>query len=108
MPPATLVRCALPPILATMMSCFGPQAFLHRPIISMGTASASVPVKTVHAVPVIPGFSSEAFMIWTGPVFGGVLVVSACNAEVAHAAKVSQTAAILLVILNSGLRDLIV
>ena len=43
MPPATLVRMALPPSLARMISCLGPQAFFHRPTISTGTGSASVP-----------------------------------------------------------------
>jgi hypothetical protein len=43
MPPATLVRVALPPSLARMISCFGPHAFFHRPTISTGTGSASVP-----------------------------------------------------------------
>src|SRR5207245_837151 len=101
-PPATLVRCALPPILAMITSCFGPQAFFQRPMISTGTASGSVPANTVQAVAIMPGLSSEDFMIWTGPDFGGVLVVSARNAEVAHPARVSQTAALRVVIFDSA------
>src|SRR5712691_758568 len=86
-PPATLVRCALPPILAMMTSCLGPQAFFHRPMISMGTASGSVPWNTVQAVPIIPGLSSEDFMIRTGPDLGGLAGESAANADMTHAAK---------------------
>src|SRR6266545_4064307 len=54
-----------------MISCLGPHIFAQTPIISIGTASGSVPVKTVQAVPFMPGFSSEDFMIWTGPALGG-------------------------------------
>ena len=71
MPPATPVRIALPPILPRMMSCFGPQAFFHRPTISTGTASGSVPSNTVQAVACMPGFRSAARMISTLPERGG-------------------------------------
>src|SRR6185436_20471456 len=98
-PPATLVRCALPPILPTMTSCFGPQAFFQRPMISMGTASGSLPTNTVQAVACMPGFNSEAFMIWTGPVLGGTVDVLPANAEAAVAANARTAAAIRLVII---------
>src|SRR5580704_15820984 len=102
MPPATLVRWALPPILATMTSCLGPQAFFHKPIISIGTGSGSVPAKTVQAVPVIPGFSSEDFMIWTGPVLGGVGLEFPATTGTAKAANARDIAAIRFGILISG------
>src|SRR5437764_13682094 len=102
-PPATLVRCALPPILATMTSCFGPQAFFHNPIISIGTGSGSVPVNTVQAVPIIPGFSSEDFIIWTGPVLGGWDVAAEAGTRVATTAR-NNTAIRLIIRLDRTLR----
>src|SRR5712675_2287367 len=70
MPPATLVVWALPSILPRMMSCLGPQAFFQRPMISTGTASASVPLKTVQAVAFIPGLISLDLRISTLPALG--------------------------------------
>ena len=70
MPLATLVRAALPPILAMMMSCFGPHMFLASPMISTGTGSGTVPWKTVHAVPFMPALTSLAGMISTFPDLG--------------------------------------
>ena len=101
-PPATLVRCALPPIFPMMTSCLGPQAFFHRPTISTGTASGSLPANTVQAIACMPGFTSEAFMIRTGPVFGGLVDEFAANAEITLAAHAMTAAAIRLVILESG------
>src|SRR4051812_10585092 len=70
MPPATLVRMALPPILATMTSWLGPQTFLRRPMISMGMGSGSLPWKTVQAVAFMPGLTSERGRISTFPAWG--------------------------------------
>src|SRR5262245_65119313 len=89
-------------------SCFGPQAFLHRPMISIGTASGSLPTNTVQAVACMPGFSSEAFMIWTGPVLGGLVDELPAGAETAVAANARTAAAIRVVICRSVLRILIV
>src|SRR5271165_1449400 len=100
MPPATLVRWALPPILAMMTSCLGPQEFFQRPIISIGMGSGSVPTKTVQAVPFMPGLSSEDFMIWTGPVLGGVRGESAATPETTVPANARKAAAIRLVIVR--------
>src|SRR5580658_5351730 len=72
MPPATLVRSALPFILPIMMFCLGPHAFCHTPMISTGTASGFLPWKTVHAVAIMPGFSWSSGKNSTGPAFGGV------------------------------------
>src|SRR5215468_4130970 len=83
-------------------SCFGPQAFLHRPMISIGTASGSLPTNTVQAVACMPGFSSEAFMIWTGPVLGGLVDELPAGAETAVAASARTAAAIRVVICRSG------
>src|SRR2546428_11608457 len=100
-PPATLVRCALPPILPRITSCLGPQAFFHRPIISTGTASGSEPLNTVQAVAIMPGLSSEDFMIWTGPALGGLGEVLPASARTAVAAIARNAAAIRLVIFSS-------
>src|SRR5688572_24966939 len=70
MPPATLVRWALPPIFARMISCRGPQVFFHRPMISTGTASGTEPVKTVHAVALSPGLIADVGNISTLPALG--------------------------------------
>ena len=95
MPPATLVRWALPPILARMTSCLGPQAFFQRPMISTGIASGSVPENTVQADPFMPGLSSEDFMISTGPGCGREgRDAAAEDAEAVKPAKDSSIAAI--------------
>ncbi len=62
------------------MSCFGPQAFFHRPMISTGTASGCVPSNTVQAVPCMPGLMSAARRISTLPDRGGWRVGVAARA----------------------------
>ena len=77
-----------------MMSCLGPQAFFQSPMISTGTASGSVPAKTVQAVPFMPGFSSEVFMVSTGPASGRRIGVSAASAVLLRTASEYSTAAV--------------
>src|SRR2546425_2396087 len=84
-----------------MTSCLGPQAFFHRPMISIGTASGSVPVNTVQAVACMPGFNSEDFMIWTGPALGGLASELPANMDTSLAANARIAAAIRLVIFES-------
>src|SRR5665213_229908 len=71
MPPATPVAMALPPILPTITSCRGPMAFFHTPIISTGTGSAVLPLKTVQAVACMPGFTSLRGRMAGLPALGG-------------------------------------
>src|SRR5882762_8065502 len=70
MPLATLVRRALPSILARMMCWRGPHIFLEMPMISMGTGSGSVPEKTVQATAFMPGLTSASLRISTLPAVG--------------------------------------
>src|ERR1039458_9760951 len=93
MPPATLVTLALPNILATMMSWFGPFWFLSRPTISIGTASGSIPWKTVHAIPFMPGLTSFRCIISTGPAMGREGGASAANKGRPTAANIKRIAA---------------
>src|SRR5579883_1932832 len=72
MPAATLVSFALPSIFARMTSCRGPSCPFHTPMISIGTGSGSVPVKTVQAVACIPGLMSLRWKISTLPALGGL------------------------------------
>src|SRR5262245_53482894 len=81
-----------------MTSCLGPQAFLQRPIISIGTSSGSEPLNTVQAVAVIPGLISEDFMIWTGPALGGLGEALPSGARKAVTPIARHAAAIRLVI----------
>src|SRR5262249_56069349 len=85
-----------------MTSCLGPQAFFHKPMISIGTASGSVPVKTVQAVPVMPGLSSAGFLVWTGPVLGGLRGGLAAKAGANVAANAKDTGAIRARLVKSG------
>ena len=72
MPPATPVRSALPPIFA-MMTCWrGPMAFFHTPMISTGTGSGVMPLKTVQAMACMPGLTSFKGRISGLPALGGV------------------------------------
>src|SRR5208283_3895399 len=80
-------------ILATMMSWFGPFWFLSRPTISIGTASGSVPWKTVHAIPLMPGFTSFRRMISTGPAMGREGGASAAGSGRPTAANTNTSAA---------------
>ena len=62
-------------------------------MISMGTGSGSVPAKTVQAVPFMPGFSSEVFMVSTGPGWGRRIGVSAASAALLRTASEYSAAA---------------
>src|SRR5665213_1127744 len=79
MPPATPVRSALPPIFA-MMTCWrGPMAFSHTPMISTGTGSGVMPLKTVQAMACMPGLTSLRGMISGFPALGGVSSAAGAN-----------------------------
>src|SRR5262249_11533500 len=91
-PLATLVRFALPPILARIMSCLGPHMFFEIPMISIGTGSGSVPEKTVHAVAFIPGLISLSLRISTLPALGRAGELSAQYRGNALAATTIATA----------------
>ena len=66
------------------------------------TASGATPLKTVQAVACIPGFRSDAFMMRTGPVLGGLRGELPANARTAVAANARTAAAIRVVICRSG------
>src|SRR5690349_12527343 len=70
MPLATLVRRALPSILARMISCRGPHMFFEMTLISIGTGSGAVPEKTVQATAFMPGLTSASLRISTLPALG--------------------------------------
>src|SRR5579883_1766207 len=103
MPPATLVRIALPSILAMMTSWLGPQTFFSRPMISIGIGSGSVPWRTVQAVPFMPGFTSLRCMISTFPDLGreGVASPAAYTADEATASP-KRTAVVRRVIRSTA------
>src|SRR5579872_92494 len=95
MPPATLVRSALPPSLARIMSCLGPLAFFQRPTISTGMGSGTVPLKTVQAVAFMPGLMSDFGKISTFPARGRAGVTTAASPQTGRTAqKIAQYSAI--------------
>src|SRR6185436_4024010 len=78
-----------------MMSWLGPQMFLRRPMISIGTGSGSVPWNTVQAVAFMPGLTSLRGRISTFPALGRAGVAfSAAHTGNARAASPRRTAAV--------------